>query len=105
HYLKMMRSYADDPATLAAERGLPDEQRRGTKIQANGAAAHVELFLAYSLAYLEGESREDKCTSYLRAGDQARYLGWTPSASSVARPVVRPGWEALESQAADFFAQ
>ncbi|WP_437287410.1 hypothetical protein [Sorangium sp. So ce406] len=63
--------------------------------------AHLELFVAHSLAYLEGQSREEKCLSYQRATEHARYVGF---GADFGLPVpVRAGWENLLEEARTFY--
>ncbi|KYF94095.1 hypothetical protein BE20_07435 [Sorangium cellulosum] len=64
--------------------------------------AHLELFVAHSLAYLEGQTREEKCLSYQRANEHARYVGF---GADFGLPVpVRAGWETLLEEARAFHA-
>ncbi|AUX28980.1 MULTISPECIES: hypothetical protein [Sorangium] len=64
--------------------------------------AHLELFVAHSLAYLEGQTREEKCLSYQRAAEHARYVGFD---ADFGLPVpVRAGWETLLEEARTFHA-
>ncbi|WP_437318554.1 hypothetical protein [Sorangium sp. So ce385] len=75
---------------------------RSDEVLQMATTAHLELFVAHSLAFLEGQTREEKCLSYQRATEHARYVGF---AADAGLPVpVRAGWESLLEQARTFYA-
>jgi hypothetical protein len=67
--------------------------------------AHLELFVAYSVAFVEAETKDDKCNNYHRALDHAQFLGWRPGgqSSSTAVPTLA-AWGGLVSQAGTLFS-
>jgi hypothetical protein len=66
----------------------------------------LELFVAYAAFYLEGESKTEKCRSFDRALEHARFLGFRPDRRSGAAPTanVRESHRALHAQAWSFYA-
>ncbi|WP_437779258.1 hypothetical protein [Sorangium sp. So ce1097] len=75
---------------------------RSDEVLQMASTAHLELFVAHSLAYLEGQTREEKCLSYQRAIEHARYVGF---GADFGLPVpVRAGWETLLEEARTFHA-
>jgi len=93
--LTMLGAYKDPTA----------DPKRSDKVRELGNAAHLEVFIAQSLFYLEGQTREEKCLSYGRALAHARFLGWQRGvALPTDLPLVPSGWEALAGSARSFFA-
>ncbi|MGK3998631.1 hypothetical protein [Sorangium sp. So ce1024] len=75
---------------------------RGDEVLQMASTAHLELFVAHSIAFLEGQTREEKCLSYQRAIEHARYVGF---GADFGLPVpVRAGWETLLEEARTFHA-
>ncbi|WP_438009657.1 hypothetical protein WME89_13825 [Sorangium sp. So ce321] len=75
---------------------------RSDEILQMASTVHLELFVAHSLAYLEGQTREEKCLSYQRAIEHARYVGF--GADSGLPVPVRAGWDTLLEEARTFHA-
>jgi len=88
--LSMLGHYRPSPG--------PDIQKDADTVQAFGNAAHLELFMAQALFFLEGQTLHEKCLSYQRALTHARFLGWP----DVATPRLPPGWEELARRAHAF---
>lgn len=75
---------------------------RSDEVLQMASTAHLELFVAHSIAFLEGQTREEKCLSYQRAIEHARYVGF---GADFGLPVpVRAGWETLLEEARTFHA-
>ncbi|AUX38819.1 uncharacterized protein SOCE26_001990 [Sorangium cellulosum] len=88
-----LRSYREPEGAPAA---------RSEEVLQMANTVHLELFVAHSLAYLEGQTREEKCLSYQRANEHARYVGF---GADFGLPVpVRAGWETLLEEARTFYA-
>ncbi|WP_437672662.1 hypothetical protein [Sorangium sp. So ce131] len=85
----------------AADSTQEERLARSEKVLTIANAAHLELFVGHTLAYLEGQSREEKCLSYQRALGHARYLGF--DAADGMPPAVQPGWEALLEGARELY--
>jgi hypothetical protein len=86
-------------SALGSYRDATASATRSQEVLELGRAAHVELFVAQSLAFLEGGTREEKCTAYRRALEHARFVGFD-DASTVA---VRRGWEGTLASARAFY--
>ncbi|QRO02018.1 hypothetical protein JRI60_24880 [Archangium violaceum] len=87
-------------------RSEADSMDRSIALETWSNAAHLELFLTNTAVFLEGQTREQKCLSYERAADHARFLGWTRQ-SPTGGPVqarVPTGWESLRTAASSFFS-
>jgi len=79
------------------------DANRANDVKVLGNTAHLELFVAHALVYLEAESREQKCASYSRAKEHASYLGWTDTSSTPPPVTVRAGWESTSSAARSYY--
>lgn len=87
----------------AADGTLEEQAAQSEKVLQTANAAHLELFIGHTLAYLEGQTREEKCQSYQRALDHVHYLGF--GAEDGMPAAVHPGWEPLLEQARTFYSE